>query len=163
MIYDVKPIESLTIADLKAAPVWQYANRDGVGETVVRPISRVPVKNMTGKLVGTQVRLANGTQAWALVGNVDSRKPRLTKHFLTLSIERDGRWFSLARYHDFDYSDRGPNALSRFLGVTVEEIFPIDFDIQQYVEGDPAALKGQIQVEPDEKLSRAEIIAMAVP
>ena len=163
MIEDVKSIEALTVADLKAAPVWQYANRDGAGETMVRSVKRVPVKNLTGKLIGTEVRLANGTKAWSLIGNIDSRSPRMTEHFVTLSIEYAGRWFSLARYHDFDYADRGPEALSQFLGLAVDEIFPISFDVQQYAEGDPEALKGGIRKEPRERLSRAEIIAMAVP
>ena|ERR1700722_18192250 len=163
MIEHVKPVESLSVADLKAAPVWQYANRDGAGEMVVRAVKKIPVNDLTGRLIGTQVQLANGTQAWALIGNLDSRNPRLTEHFLTLSIEHAGRWFSLARYHDFDYADRGPEALSRFLGMTVDEIFPISFDVQRYAEGDPEALKGSIRKEPREKLSRAEIIAMAVP
>jgi hypothetical protein len=163
MIENVKPVESLTVADLKATSVWQYANRDTAGEMLVRAVKKVPVKNVTGKLIGTQVRFANGAQAWALIGNIDPRNPRLTEHFLTLSIEHAGRWFSLARYHDFDYADRGPEALSRFLGMTVEEIFPISFDIQQYAEGDPEALKGSVQKEPRERLSRAEIVAMAVP
>src|SRR5690242_13740064 len=100
MIEHVKPVESLTAVDLKASPVWQYANRDGAGETVVRAVKKIPVRNLSGKLIGTQVRLANGTQAWALIGNIDSRNARLTEHFLTLSIEHAGRWFSLARYHD---------------------------------------------------------------
>jgi hypothetical protein len=100
---------------------------------------------------------------WTLIGNIDPRNPRLTEHLLTLSIEHAGRWFSLGRYHDFDYADRGPEALSRFLGVAVDEIFPISFDVQQYAEGDPATLKGSVLKEPREKLSRAEIIAMAVP
>ena len=163
MIERVKPVESLIVADLKAAPVWQYANCDGAGETIVRAVKNIPVKNLTGKLIGTQVRFANGTQAWALIGNIDARNPRLTEHFLTLSIEHAGRWSSLARYFDFDYADRGPEALSRFVGLAVDEIFPISFDVQQYAEGDPAALKGSVLKEPREKLSRAEIIAMAVP
>lgn len=87
----------------------------------------------------------------------------MTEHFLTLSIEHGGRWFSLARYHDFDYADRGPEAMSRFLGLAVEEIFPISFDVQQYAERDPAALKGRVLRELREKLSGADIIAMAVP
>ena|SRR5437762_11709110 len=163
MIEQVKPVESLTAADLKIAPVWQYTNRDGAGETMVRAVKIIPVKNLTGKLIGTQVRLANGTQTWALVGNIDPHDPRLTEHFLTLSLEHAGQWFSLARYHDFDYADRGPETLSRFLGLTVDEVFPISFDVQPYAEGEPAALKGSVLKEPRERLSRAEIIAMAAP
>jgi hypothetical protein len=163
MIENLKPIESLAVADLVANPVWQYTNRDGAGETFVRAVKKIPVKNLTGKVIGTQVRFANGSQGWALIGNIDASNPRLTEHFLTLSIERGGRWFALARYHDYDFADRGPEALSRFLGLQVDDVFPISFDVRKYAQGDPAALAGSVRKEPRERLSRAEIIAMAVP
>jgi hypothetical protein len=163
MIESLKPLESLTVADLAANPVWQYTNRDGAGETFVRAVKKIPLKNLTGKVIGTQVRFANGSQAWALIGNIDVGNPRLTEHFLTLSIERDGSWFALARYHDDDFAERYPEALSQFLGLQVDEVFPISFDVRGYAQGDPAALAGSVRKEPRERLSRADIIAMAVP
>ncbi len=114
-------------------------------------------------VVGTQVRFANGTLAWALVGNVDTENARLTEHFLTLSIEHDGQWFALARYHDFEYVDRGPEALARFLGLPLHDVFPISYDIRQHAQGASAALAGNVPLRPRERLSRAEIIALAVP
>ena len=87
----------------------------------------------------------------------------MTEHFLTLSIERDARWFTLARYHDLDRTENGPHALARFLGLSIEEVFPISYDIRQYVNGEAAALSGYIHEEPRERLSRTEIIRMAVP
>ena len=107
--------------------------------------------------------LASGRRVWALIGNVDPTNPRLTEHFVTISVEHNGRWFTLSRYHDFDYADNGPEALSRFLGYPIDDVFPIAYDIQEYAEGDAAALCGQIRKDPRERLSRAEIIAMAVP
>jgi hypothetical protein len=163
MIENVKPVDSLTVADLQAFPVWQYTNREGADETHVRPVKRTPVTSLTGKVVGTQATLANGERIWALIGNVDSKNPRITEHFLTLSVERDGRWFTLARYHDFDVAASGPEALSQFLGLAVAEVFPIRYDIRSVAKGDEAALQGQIRKAPRERLSRAEIIAMAVP
>jgi hypothetical protein len=163
MIENMKPVESLEVGDLQAHAVWQYANRDGVDETLVRPVKRVPVASLTGKIVGTQVRLANGTCVWGVLGNVDASNARLTEHFVTLSVFRNGRWFTLSRYHDFDYAENGPDALARFLSLSVEEVFPIAYDIREYAKGDPAALAGQIYKDPRERLSRAEIIGMAVP
>jgi hypothetical protein len=104
-------------------------------------------------------------QVWALIGNIDVKSPRLTEHFLTLSIDRGGRWFALARYHDYDYdySARGPEALSRFLGLNIDQVFPLYFDVRRYVQGDAAALANSIPKEPRERLSRSDIIALAVP
>jgi hypothetical protein len=58
MIEHIKPVESLSVADLMSNPVWQFTNSDGMGETFVRPVKKIPVKNLTGKIIGTQVRLS---------------------------------------------------------------------------------------------------------
>ena len=158
-----KRIEELTVPDLQAAPVWQYANSDRRGETVVRPVAKTPVKNLTGRVVGTQVRLANGTDVWALIGNVDVSNPRLTQHFLTLSVFKDGSWFTMARYHDFDAAERGPKALAEFLGMPTHQVFPISYNISHASLGNSDALAGPIESEPREKLTRAQVIALAVP
>ena len=161
-IIRVKPVESLTVADLELAPVWQYTNRDGADETMVRAVKKIPVADVSGKLIGTQVRFANGTQAWALIYNVVPESARQMDHLLTVSIERAGKWFDLACYHDIDYANGSPEALARFLGLAVDEIFPISFDLRPYVAGDPALLQGSVPREPRERLSRDEIIAMAL-
>jgi hypothetical protein len=159
----VKPADALTVDDLKAHPVWRFVNDDSIDETAVAPIKRVPVKRLEGKLVGTEVRLANGTARWALLGNLDTRNPRLTEHFRTISLERGGEWFHMARYHDYDYRERGPAALSRFLGMEPKEVFPIAVDLRHIVRPDDAiGLVFNIERHPREKLSRSKIIALAV-
>jgi hypothetical protein len=158
-----KRVENLTVADLEAFPVWEYANEDEKGETVVRPIRRTPVKTLVGRLIGTRIRFANGTGAWATIENVDESNERLTQHFLTLTVFDEGRSFTMARYHDVDRDERGPQALAAFLGLGVDDVFPISYDISQACVGEPACLVGKIDKEPREKLTRAQIIALAVP
>src|SRR5947199_6129775 len=116
MIENIKLVESLTVADFKAHPVWEYLNDDEIGETMVRPVEKLPVESLDNIELGTQVRLANGSKVWAIVGNFDVTNPRATGHFLFLSIERGGKWFHLARYHDVDFASGSPEALARFLG-----------------------------------------------
>ena len=69
----------------------------------------------------------------------------------------------LSRYFDVDYSENGPEALARFLGLDVDEVFPISYDITRYADGNRASLVGSILKEPREKLTRAQLIALAVP
>jgi len=159
---NMKPAESLTVADLQLAPVWQFINRDDLGETMVRPVKRLPVRSASGKLIGTEVRFANGTTAWALIGNLSGSDPRLSEHFLSLSIAHGGKWFHLARYHDHDFERQGPQALARLLSLDVDEVFPIAFDVRQYVEGEGAALRREIPKEPRERLSRSQLMAMVL-
>jgi len=129
---------------------------------LVRPVKGFPVKNLDGRLIGTKVQLANGREVWALVGNVDAQRPTQNEHFLTLSIEHAGKWFDLARYHDIDFANRGPAALSKFLGLQVDEVFPISVDLRPFAEGIPAALANVIGKEPRERLSEAELIALSL-
>jgi len=159
----MKPVDALTVEDLREHSVWQYAPGRLGNEITVRPLKKGPAANLTGKLVGTQVSLANGARFWALIGNVDVASPRLTTHFITISLEREGRWFHLARYHDFDVAERGPKQLAAFLGFSVDEVFPIAYDLSAYAKGDPQVLKGTVPIKPDEVLTRDEIIALAVP
>jgi hypothetical protein len=160
----LKTVEKLTPEDLRAFPVWEYTNADEeVDETVIRPIAKTPVKTLTGRVVGSQVKLAGGALQWALLGNIDASNPTLTKHFVTLSLFHDGRWFTMARYHDLDADTHGPDALAAFLGLPVDSVFPIAYDISALCIGDAAALIGTIPRKPTERLTRSQIIALAVP
>jgi hypothetical protein len=155
----MKPIECLVAADLEASPVWEFCQ---CGQTTVQPVNKLPVKSLAGRAVATKIRLANGSDVWGVLGNVNPNDAYRTEHFLTLSVLKDNEWFTLARYFDFDYAERGPEGLAHFLGLRVDDVFPIYYDIIGHVKGDPAALSGTIPREPREKLTRAQIIAMAV-
>jgi len=156
MIENIKPVESLTVVDFEAHPVWEFLNDDEIGETFVRPVEKLPVDCLANRVLGTQVRLANGLQVWASIGNFDVINPRATQHFLILSIERSGKWFHLARYQDIDFTARSPEALARFLGLHVDDVFPITVDVRRYVRGDSKALIAIVLKEPREKLTYEE-------
>jgi hypothetical protein len=160
MTENIKPVEALTVADLQAHPVWEYLNDVDIGYTTMRPVEKLPVKSLDNRLVGAQVRLANGSRVWALIGNFNVTSPRDTEHFLTLSIERGGKWFYLARYHDIGFPAEGPEALARFLSLHVDDVFPITVDVRRYVHGDPKALIAIVLKEPREKLTYEERMAL---
>jgi hypothetical protein len=159
---NLKSVTELSISDIKSVPIWQYSNDDS-DELRVKPVKKIPVKNLFGKVVATQVKLANGMLFWAIIGNVDIANQVLTEHFLTLSIYNNHEWFNLARYHDLNYNENGPIALSKFLDMRLDDIFPISYDIRSLVVGKPPFLDGLIHKESVNKLSRDEIIALAVP
>jgi hypothetical protein len=98
-----------------------------------------------------------------LFGNLDVRNGKLTEHFLTFSIFHDDTWCGLSRYHDFDYLEHGPSAMAHFLKLDIDEVFPIYFDIRRFSLGNEEVLSGQIMKNPVNKLSRGEIVALAVP
>lgn len=161
--YALRPVSGLTVSDLRKHPVWAFAPNSKVEEPFVRPVKRLPVTSLVGKLVGSRVKLANNDQPWSLIGNLDVKNPNLNEHFVAISIERSGKWFHLARYHDPDYEDRGPQALADFLHLHIDEIFPIAYDVRACIKGSPPIAKGAINKEPRVRLTRSELIQMAVP
>jgi hypothetical protein len=163
MTNEQKPIDTLTTNDLATHRIWEYTDGPTGDETWIRPVKGARVASLTGKFVATRITLENGERPWAMIGNVDLGNAKLTKHFLTVSVEHNGRWFHLARYHDHDYADRGPQQLANFLGTSIAAVFPISYDISNEVGRESEAAKGSIVADPEEKLTRAEIIALAVP
>ena len=160
----MKDVSRLTAVDLREHPVWKFTGTDSPGEQFVRPVKKLPLSSLAACLVGTEITLSSGKKRLGLIGNVDVTNPRLTEHFVTLSIYRDdGEVFHLARYHDFDFAERGPAQLAAFLRIAKNEVFPITWDVSQYASGVIDALRGSVSENPRQRLTRAEIIALAVP
>jgi hypothetical protein len=161
---EARPVDSLTAEDFSKSPVWRFTGSDAPDETYVTPVRQLPIRRLAGCIVGGPIHLANRTVLTGFLGNLEPTNPRLTEHFLTLSVFRsDGALFHLARYHDFDAAERGPAALAAFLALPLEAVFPITYDVSRSVAGRPDSICGTITVQPRERLTRPEIIALAVP
>jgi hypothetical protein len=159
-----RSIDSLTAHDFVEFPVWRFIDSDSPREDYVKAVRRLPVKNMTGLIFGGPILLADGTTLTGYLGNFDATKPELTEHFLTVSLfGSDGTIFHLARYHDIDAIENGPSALARFLDKSLEQIFPLKYDVSLLVSGFSEVTRGSILSNPRKRLTRAEIIALAVP
>jgi hypothetical protein len=100
---------------------------------------------------------------WALLGNMGVNDSRQTRHFLTVSVFVRDEWFHLARYHDLNYDERGPAQLAHAVGLAIDEVFPIQYDIGKWVSGAAtAAIRGTVHAAPLERLSRSELIKLVV-
>lgn len=158
-----KPVSELDVRDLADSPVWEFVlDDDGGGETAVRSVQQTPVDTLSNRLVGAQVWLHNGMSKWAVLSNLTLRESRRTQHFRTLWIENDGEWFEMARYFDVDYERRGPHQLAAFLGLRVDEVFPISYDISHIAVGSPGVLRAEIEARPPERLTEDELIDLAL-
>ncbi len=156
-------VTSLRPDDLKEHPIWRFVDDDEPDEAYVLPARARRVTRLAGKIVGTEVTLADGSRRWALLSNVDPDNPELTEHFITLSLFVARRWFHLARYHDIDVSRRGPRVLAAALRRPIGKVFPICYDLRPYVRNAPPWLEGVIRRSPRQRLARAQVIALAVP
>jgi len=156
-----KPALSLTIDDFRKFPVWRYTNCDD-DETMMTPVESLPVSNLRGCIVGTQLTLNNGTRIWGTLGNIDINNAFKTSQFLSLTIFREGSVFHLANYFEVGFEERCPMCLAKFLDLPLEDVFPIQYDISDIAEGQKDILVSTIQAEPRQKLSDKELMTLAV-
>lgn len=157
-----KLLKDLTIEDISKHAVWEMTENGRRSDVLVRPVRKLPVETLKLRLAATKIRLADGSQLWALLGNINCGNFQLTKHFLTVSVESEGEWFDLARYHDADYAKRDGRALAKFLGKRLADVFPIAYDISELASGPCDSLIGTIESAPKERLSSDELIQLAL-
>lgn len=159
-----KPVlaEKLTEALLREYPVWEFCNDDKAGETLMRPVSEIPISSTHSRLIGCELRLADGSPLFGFLGNLSLEKADQNQHFLTLSVFVRGSIEHLARYHDHDVAEHGPAWLAKILRKKETEVFPIFYDVSAIAKGDQDCVRGFISREPKQKLSRSEIIQLAV-
>ena len=155
-----KPLHHLGVEDFHAYPIWEFFS--DACDRLVRPVKRLPVASLSGRIVGTEVLLNNRTSKWVVLSNMDLDCAKQTQHFLTVWIEQNAKWFELARYFDLDFDRRGPQQLADFLGLSVSQVFPILYDISSIAIGDKTVTKGRISAEPIERLTRAELIRLSI-
>lgn len=155
-----EPFE-LTPEDLKVHPVWEYRSGDddeNVSDTIVCPVEDLPVSSLDGRIVGTEATLANGSTAWVILANVRLDDPRVTQHIISVSVLGDDSVFHLSRYWKPDYErQQGPDALAAFLRLSVDAVFPLTYDISEFCKGDLASLRGTVNRQPKERLTREEV------
>ena len=158
MDMEPKPVGEIEIADLMDHPVWEADVPTGqiTDNTWVRPADEFPADLPCNGIIGTHVRFMNGGEEWGVLCNLTPSSPRKTAQFLAVWISIDGQWFHLARYFDADYDQRGPQQLADAMGLGVEEVFPISYDVSDVVLGDPDVMAGTILAEPAEQLSQEE-------
>jgi len=143
----IKDAIELTPADLEDFPVWEFIYDDELGESMVKPVLDLPLKDFDDHLIGTPVRLANGILVPSLIGNVHVGSAAKTREYMDTSIYHNGQWFHLARFRDVDIDRRGPAALAAFLNLDINDVFPISYDFRAYCTGDSPALAGTIDKE----------------
>lgn len=162
----MKPIDKLTPKDFGKFPVWEYCNdleAKFADETVVRPITELPVSDLSNRVIGTAVRFANGVSAPAMLCNIDLNNHVHTEHFVTLTLFRnDGAKFHLARYHDIGAETRDSAVCAKFFKLSVAEIFPITYDIGSVAMGVPGSIRRKIPAQPTQRLDADELMRMVI-
>ena len=150
-----KEISDLTVADLKRQPVWRFVSVSG---TEVAPVETLPPRSFDSLIIGAEVQLADESWVWALLQNFSLSGSAVNDHFLNLTFDIKGSWFVLARYHDPWIESHGPQKLAQLLDRSLEQVFPIRFDLRKALKSFDLVFVGEVQMEPDVKLTRDQIM-----
>jgi hypothetical protein len=155
----IRRTEDLAPADLAECPVWEYLN---YADTQVTPVYDIPVSSLIKRIVGTELRLHNGTRRYGILTNVRLNNFRQHEQGLCVWVEKNGKWFELARYHDSDYEKRSHAKLAQFLGLSMDEVYPITYDIAGIATGLSEVIRGVLLPEPRERLSLEQLTKLAL-
>jgi len=130
-----KPINQLTVADLEAFPVWQYAEDeegvDGRDETWVRPIavSVVPERSSTHVAASFTAACGKHFEGFVTVSTLEG-----APDFCQGSIFHNGDSFLVANPGSFGFSESRARLLAA-VGLKEAETFPLLFRLRVRVAG----------------------------
>ncbi len=154
-------LPELNISDIEFSSCWRFTN-SFEDELEIEAIPDCSYDDLSGLIIGTQIKLADGSTVWALLQNISRAGQEVNDHFLTVTINQNGEWFTLARYHDINRQIFGPNSLALFLGRTIQDIFPMTYDLRDILNADTEKLIGTIHEQPANRLSRQELISLSL-
>ena len=152
----------LTRSDVLDYPIWRFTNRNPNDELEIESVDRRSFADLSGLIIAAKVEFADSSQQLALHQGVSLAGPTVNDHFLSLTFERDGVWFPLARYHDVAIENFGPNQLAEFVGKPVKDVFPIKYDLRAVQYSDPQKLTRVVRDVPISRLSKEQIISLSL-
>jgi hypothetical protein len=162
----LKPAGQWSPPDFTAPHVWEFADNleaELPDETSAPPVRDLTANSLAGRVVGTDLTLANGQQRFGVRGPVDLADPVGTEHFLTVTdLRESGERFDLARDHDADYLCGDAVGLAAFLGLPIASVFPIRFDLTEIAVGPPQCLCRSIPAVPVSRWTQEELMALAL-
>ena len=158
------PLDELNPNELGHIWLLEYVpSKDG--RLWVKPIKTNETKKFSGRIAGCEVTLADGTQNSAFIEGIDIETPKFSKHHRTLIlwIPASG-WFQLAKYYSNDELKAicGDEVLCNVLGKSLDEVFPISFDLRDRSSIDSPCLTGTFEHNPSWGLSGAEVMQILV-
>lgn len=163
-------LDELNLKHLQDAPVWEYLRQAppelirNADDLIVQAVTEYPVTSLSNRLIGTSGILANGDVLPIILDNIHLDDVIRTKMFRTVTITRNGKWMTLARFHDAFYRMRNEDVLAKFIGLKKNQVFPISYNISSWCRGDANVLVDVIPIKsPASEMSVESWSRLAVP
>lgn len=155
-------LKDLSPENLNLQQLWTYTpSKDGA--LWIKPSKKN--RTLENKLIATNVQFSDGTFHPALIEGIDIEFPEFSKHNrqITIWIPNYG-WFQLALYNDSDACKKlyGELVLSKLFNKSVNQIFPIYFDLRNQLNIDDNSLFGYFEHNPSWGITREEAISILV-
>jgi hypothetical protein len=140
-----KSVGSLTLADLAAFPIWEWADdEEGLedrDETWVRPVDTRTVPKGSYTLVAVGFRAACGRE---FEGNISVSRLEETTEFFN-GVIFQGADFYLIPNPELAFFEQAMTELLKGLGLSESELFPITFALRVPFDGEPNCRRGMLE------------------
>jgi hypothetical protein len=157
-----KPSMLMTESDFKISPVWEFdignESVEGRDETWMIPVFNLPVTDLANRVIYTRLQLKNGQRVGAVLTSVSLENTTQTKEFIGVTAYRaDQKAFDLMRSGsrkcapDEYMKECSPDKFAAFLGYSIDEVFPMSYDISTFAVGHHDVIKGTIESKVDLK------------
>lgn len=158
------PLDELKPEELNVVWLWEYTpSKDG--RLWVKPIKTTKTKKFSGRIAACEVVFADGSRHTAMIEGIDIETPEFSKHHreLILWISTHG-WFRLAQYYCNDDVKAicGDEVLCKIVNKSLNEVFPIKFDLRDRSSIDSTCLSGAFEHNPSWGLSGADVMKILV-
>jgi hypothetical protein len=141
-----KSAADFVVEDFFDSPVWRYKAAEhlevGEDESWMLPTLEYPVSDMFGHVVGTQVQLADGSSTWVAIFNTWSTNPEMnekSQSFMFLSDDDRCVWSPSGNHGNTGLV--GAEVVAAFLNRSLESVFPFQYDISAFANGDASVLR----------------------
>ncbi len=156
-----KPANKLTPKDWEKYPVWTFDSdnegKPGRDETWMVPVKKLPATSIMNGGCRSKATLANGQHMILVLWGVDLNPLKTLKMMaefrgVPITAEESAKCLkpTIPSYTIFVkgkwwHSElNAPSDLIKALGLTIEEVFPIEYDISAFAIGVKRAVKGKI-------------------
>ena len=148
-------IDNITWNSFREYPVWEW-DLEVDDDAALFPIQDYPVSYLEGRIIGVPCYLNNGAIINCVLSAIEIGSPHKTDQFLSLTAMVNETKIQLQRYFDVGASEDPGKVFADNIGIPVDDVFPIKWDVQKYVTKGTRGRSGTITRFPAMRLNEQQ-------